>query len=71
MVTFGFREFTNLLNKGKGVPEIAQRKATLDAVSVVLPKAIDAPRQHDASELKPNHARSAETAKPGQFKRRF
>jgi len=36
MVTFGFREFTNLLNKGKGVAEIAKRKASLDAVSVVL-----------------------------------
>jgi hypothetical protein len=36
MANFGFREFTNLLNKGKGVAEIAKRKASLDAVSVVL-----------------------------------
>ena len=33
MMTFGFREFANLLNKGKRVPEIAKPEAPLDAVS--------------------------------------
>src|SRR5467141_1772522 len=33
MVAFGFREFTNLLNKGKRVAEIAKPEAPLDAVS--------------------------------------
>ena len=33
MMAFGFREFTNLLNKGKGLAEIAKPEAPLDAVS--------------------------------------
>src|ERR1700730_16077569 len=33
MMAFGFREFTNLLNKGKRLPEIAKPEAPLDAVS--------------------------------------
>src|ERR1700720_1116044 len=33
MVAFGFREFTNLLNEGKCLPEIAKPEAPLDAVS--------------------------------------
>ena len=33
MMAFGFREFTNLLNKGKCLPEIAKPEAPLDAVS--------------------------------------
>jgi hypothetical protein len=33
MMAFSFREFTNLLNKGKRLPEIAKPKAPLDAVS--------------------------------------
>src|ERR1700681_3722966 len=33
MMAFGFREFTNLLNKGKRVAEIAKPEAPLDAVS--------------------------------------
>src|ERR1700674_2231620 len=33
MMAFGFREFTNLLNKGKRLAEIAKPKAPLDAVS--------------------------------------
>ena len=33
MMAFSFREFTNLLNKGKCLPEIAKLEATLDAVS--------------------------------------
>jgi hypothetical protein len=32
MMTFGFREFANLLNKGKSLPEIAKPEAPLDAV---------------------------------------
>jgi hypothetical protein len=33
MMTFSFREFTNLLDKGKRVAEIAKPEAPLDAVS--------------------------------------
>src|SRR6476659_7490691 len=33
MTAFGFREFTNLLNKDKRLPEIAKPEAPLDAVS--------------------------------------
>ena len=33
MIAFGFREFTNLLNKRKRVAEIAKPEAPLDAVS--------------------------------------
>ena len=33
MMAFGFREFTNLLNKGKRLPEIAKPEAPLDAAS--------------------------------------
>src|ERR1700681_77998 len=33
MTAFSFREFTNLLNKSKRLPEIAKSKAPLDAVS--------------------------------------
>ena len=33
MMAFSFREFTNLLNKGKCLPEIAKSEAPLDAVS--------------------------------------
>ena len=32
-MAFSFREFTNLLNKGKRLPEIAKPKAPLDVVS--------------------------------------
>ena len=32
-MAFSFREFTNLLNKGKRLPEIAKPEAPLDAVS--------------------------------------
>ena len=35
MMAFGFREFTNLLNKGKRLAEIAKPEAPLDAVSFV------------------------------------
>ena len=33
MMAFSFREFTNLLNKGKCLPEIAEAEAPLDAMS--------------------------------------
>jgi hypothetical protein len=33
MMAFSFREFTNLLNKGECLPEIAKPEAPLDAVS--------------------------------------
>ena len=33
MMAFSFREFTNLLNKGQRLPEIAKPEAPLDAVS--------------------------------------
>jgi hypothetical protein len=33
MMAFSFREFANLLNKGKCLPEITEPKAPLDAVS--------------------------------------
>ena len=33
MMAFSFREFTNLLNKGKRLPEITKPEAPLDAVS--------------------------------------
>ena len=33
MMAFSFREFTNLLNKGKRLAEIAKPKAPLDVVS--------------------------------------
>ena len=33
MMAFSFREFTNLLDKGKRLPEIAKPEAPLDAVS--------------------------------------
>ena len=33
MMAFSFREFTNLLNKGKRLPEIAKPEAALDVVS--------------------------------------
>ena len=33
MMAFGFREFTNLLNKDKRVAEIAKPEVPLDAVS--------------------------------------
>ena len=33
MMAFSFREFTNLLNKGKRLAEIAKPEAPLDAVS--------------------------------------
>ena len=36
MMAFSFREFTNLLNKGKRLPEIAKPEAPLDAVSFIL-----------------------------------
>jgi hypothetical protein len=32
-MAFSFREFTNLLNKGERLPEIAKPEAPLDAVS--------------------------------------
>jgi hypothetical protein len=35
MMAFSFREFTNLLNKGKRLAEIAKPKAPLDAVSFI------------------------------------
>src|SRR6267378_5905566 len=35
MVAFGFREFTNLLNKGKRLPEITKPEAPFDAVSLL------------------------------------
>jgi hypothetical protein len=35
MMAFGFREFTNILNKRKRVAEIAKPEAPLDAVSFV------------------------------------
>jgi hypothetical protein len=35
MMAFGFHEFTNLLNKGKRVAEIAKPEAPLDAVTFV------------------------------------
>src|ERR1700716_3642513 len=35
MMAFSFREFTNLLNKAKRLPEIAKPEAPLDAVSVL------------------------------------
>src|SRR5437667_11229847 len=35
MMAFSFREFTNLLNKGKRLPEIAKPEAPLDAVSLL------------------------------------
>ena len=34
MMAFSFREFANLLNKGKRLPKIAKPEAPLDAVSV-------------------------------------
>jgi hypothetical protein len=34
MMTFSFREFTNLVNKGERLPEIAEPKAPFDVVSV-------------------------------------
>ena len=39
MMAFGFREFTNLLNKGKRLAEIAKPEAPLDAVSELPPPA--------------------------------
>ena len=36
MMAFSFREFTNFLNKGKRLPEIAKPEAPLDAMSVLL-----------------------------------
>src|ERR1700693_4289540 len=33
MMAFSFREFTDLLNKGKRLPEVAKPEAPLDAVS--------------------------------------
>jgi hypothetical protein len=33
MMAFSFREFTNFLNKGKGLPEIVKPEAPLDAVT--------------------------------------
>ena len=35
MMAFSFREFTNLLNKGKRLPKIAKPEASLNAVSFV------------------------------------
>ena len=35
-MAFGFREFTNLLDKGKRLPEVAKPEAPLDAVSFLL-----------------------------------
>jgi hypothetical protein len=35
MMALSFREFTNLLNKGKYLPEISKPKAPLDAVSLL------------------------------------
>jgi hypothetical protein len=35
MMAFSFREFTNLLNKGKRLAEIAKPEAPLDVVSVL------------------------------------
>src|ERR1700731_951176 len=35
VMAFSFREFTNLLDKGKRLPEIAKPEAPLDAVSVL------------------------------------
>ena len=35
MMAFSFREFTNLLNKGKRLPEIAKPEAPLDVVSIL------------------------------------
>jgi hypothetical protein len=35
MMAFHFREFTNLLDKGKRLPEIAKSEAPLDAVSFI------------------------------------
>jgi hypothetical protein len=33
MMAFGFREFTNLLNEAKRLPEIAKPETPLDVVS--------------------------------------
>jgi hypothetical protein len=35
MMAFSFREFTNLLDKGKRLPKIAKPEAPLDAVSLL------------------------------------
>ena len=35
MMAFSFREFTNLLNKCKCLPEIAKPEAPLDVVSIL------------------------------------
>ena len=35
MMAFSFREFTNFLNKGKRLPEIAKLEAALDAASFI------------------------------------
>jgi hypothetical protein len=42
-MAFGFREFTNLLNKGKRLAEIAKPEAPLDAVSFPPPVASPGP----------------------------
>ena len=54
MMAFSFREFTNLLNKGKRLPEIAKPEVPLDAVSFLqqLPALVRATvdtrdKQHD------------------------
>src|ERR1700731_3863794 len=36
MMAFRFREFTNLLNKGKRLPEVSKPEASLDAMSFLL-----------------------------------
>ena len=36
MMAFRFREFTNLLNKGKRLPEVSKPEAPLDAMSFLL-----------------------------------
>ena len=36
MMPFSFREFTNLLDKGKRLPEVAKPEVPLDTVSFLL-----------------------------------
>mgnify|MGYP000420275935 CR=1 FL=1 len=45
MMAFSFREFTNLLNKGKRLPKIAKPEAPLDAVSFLRDLAGFVPRR--------------------------
>src|SRR5437763_5631178 len=65
MMAFSFREFTNLLDKGKRLPEIAKPEAPLDAVSFLWQLPVWGLRMKELSLLAREWWNSAATGRTG------